>query len=296
MLEAGVASVLYVGLVLLVGSGTFARFVAPELAHGPMRRRLRTAAWIGAGVIVLVSVAGVVLALYGVLGFLDPYLLREYALVSFHGRATAARLGLVVVLLVWPSLARQRWDSVGYAVVAVAVLWTVSALSHGAAMGGAGPLAADLVHLVAVMAWLGAVGGVASLPQAAMTGATFTRVMERVSTVGLAAVIALVGTGIYASVLHVREPQLLTATAYGWTLLAKVAVVAIVLGLAARARWRWLPALRRGDADVRLRQTVRREAMLLALVLVLTGILTTRPVPHAAVAAVVAPVTTAERP
>ncbi len=280
MLEAGVAGALYLGLVLLMGGGLFLRFVAPELARGTVLIKLRTAMWAGAGIVVLVSVADVVLALYGVLGFLEPDILREYALASFHGQVTAVRIGLLIVLLAWPSGAGRRWHDVVWAGVAVTALWTFSALSHGAAMGGAGPLAVDLVHLMAVMAWVGAVGGAASLPHALMAGATFTRVMERVSTVALGAVTVLVATGVYASTLHVREPLHLTTTSYGWALVAKVAVIVVILGLAARARWSWLPALRRGEGDPRLLRTMRAETALLALVLVLTGVLTTRPLPH----------------
>ena len=60
----------------------------------------------------------------------------------------------------------------------------------------------------------------------------------------------------------------------------KLALVGTILAVAALNRWWLLPALKRGETR-RLGRTMKLEALLLIAVFAATGLLTTRPLPHA---------------
>jgi putative copper resistance protein D len=65
-------------------------------------------------------------------------------------------------------------------------------------------------------------------------------------------------------------------SAYGQALLTKILLVAGLLGLAARNRFRIVPALRAGDltAALRLRRSIDLEVMLALAILVVSSLLT----------------------
>jgi copper transport protein len=69
------------------------------------------------------------------------------------------------------------------------------------------------------------------------------RMVVRTSSVALWSVLALGLAGGAMSWVLVRSPRALTSTGYGWTLLAKVAIVVLVLGVALYNRQRLVPAV-----------------------------------------------------
>jgi len=68
----------------------------------------------------------------------------------------------------------------------------------------------------------------------------------------------------------------LLSTAYGWTLLAKLGVVAGLMVLAALNKWRFVPALASGDPTTasHLRRSIQIEALAVLLILLATATLT----------------------
>ncbi len=95
----------------------------------------------------------------------------------------------------------------------------------------------------------------------------------------------LFATGIYASLLHIERPDVLTATLYGRTLIVKLALVGVILGIAALNRWHFLPKLSAhgygtGALPHRFGRVLLLEAALLLTIFAVTGLLTTSPLPH----------------
>ncbi len=290
MALAAVDAAALLGLLLLVGGPVFDRLV---LAGDPMRTRvlpersLRVGVLVGAVLLLAASAADVALTIQQVLGRVDAALLLDYLPATRHGRATLARLALVplVAALAWnrpvgAMLRRGRLVVAGLAIpMAASFAWT----SHAAAMGGTAPLLIDLLHLGAAVVWGGSLGYLASSPAwGARDAATAVRgPLRRLSRVGLASVGLLAVTGAASALTHLQDPARFAVSAYGVTLYVKLALVAVIVAVAAGHRRVLLPALEATGATTRLRRAVRFEAAVLVAVLVATGVLTTRAVPHA---------------
>ena len=284
-MDAAVKGLLFLGVVLLVGAGVFARFVGPELAkRGGTRRFLFLGTLLGAGLVVGGSVLNVVITLVNVLGGFDPDFFWKYVQTTNHGRATLVRLVLVGVLLglTWTTRLPRGLSHAVFLVTSLGLLLSFSFVSHNAAMGGTLPLLADLGHFVGACAWAGAVLYTAFIPRwhAATGRGELTAAVARVSSLGLTSVALLFATGIYASLLHIGQPSALVETVYGRVLAVKVALVLVVLAIAAANRWYFLPALRNNLPSRGFVRALRLEALLLIAVLGATGILTTSPMPH----------------
>jgi putative copper export protein len=135
----------------------------------------------------------------------------------------------------------------------------------------------DVVHLLA-----GAVWPVGLVPLAiflaptksrvAALGAADCAVVQRFSQASFAAVLVLVATGVANSWLMLSSWGALVTSAYGRLLVAKVLVVAVMIGLGAINRYRFLPALHVGAAP-RLARTVAAESVLAVVVLLIVGLM-----------------------
>jgi putative copper resistance protein D len=105
---------------------------------------------------------------------------------------------------------------------------------------------ADAVHLLAAGWWIG--GLLALALSARMLGPRAASVLGRFSRVGYVAVAALVLSGLFKSAILVAPLGRLTTTAYGWTLLLKLAVFAGMGALALSNRFWIAPRLAQGGA------------------------------------------------
>ncbi len=160
-------------------------------------------------------------------------------------RVAAAALALIALAV------RRRWAIVTGlgAVVCASFAW----MGHGAATEGpAGSvhLVSDIIHALAAAVWVGAlVGFIGLLLSARETDraglATLHRALERFSGVGTAAVAAIVASGLVNGLFLVGLERLagLWTTPYGGLLLAKLALFAAMLALAAKNRFTLAPAL-----------------------------------------------------
>ncbi|KOG58197.1 membrane protein [Streptomyces virginiae] len=121
--------------------------------------------------------------------------------------------------------------AMGGAVVAggIAATWALSEhASTGIQSGIAMP--ADILHLMAVATWL---GGLAALLVALHKVPGIERAaVRRFSTVAFVSVLVLAVTGVYQSWRQLGSWSALTGTDYGQLLLLKVALVAVLLGIA----------------------------------------------------------------
>jgi putative copper resistance protein D len=166
----------------------------------------------------------------------------------------ALGLRFVVTLLLLPSIARlgksRVFDGVA-AIIAVAGGAAIAWQGHaGDELGrnATAHLTADAAHLIAAGLWLGAL-----LPlMLALRGITETstqyRVASRFSTLGVVCVAVLLLSGIVNTYYLVGSMQGLIGTAYGQTLLLKLALVAAMLAVAAVNRWHLMPRLAARDS------------------------------------------------
>ncbi|MGR3542240.1 MAG: CopD family protein [Hasllibacter sp.] len=145
----------------------------------------------------------------------------------------------------------------------------------GHALGDPRALLAALLalHLLAVAFWIGAL-----IPlRRAAADRNGAALLHRFGTLAAAAVGGLVLAGLGLAWLLSGSLAALVGTAYGWGLLAKVGVVAGLLGLAALNKWRLVPALAAGRAGAAaaLRRSIALEGAAVAAILLITAAVTT---------------------
>jgi copper transport protein len=260
---------LFAGLLAAAGAGVFRLAVWPrELPE----RELSLLVFAGC---VLAAAGAAGLAARGASG--TRFDLVEWILagVATGGAALALRWGraaaLVVLALVpLPALA-------GHALDASQPWWSAPA---------------DTVHLLGASVWIGGLLALAvALPRAARAlepmarGRVFAAATGRFSTLALASVVVLGGTGLARALRELSAVSQLWSTSYGRTLLVKTGLLACLVLLGARNRYRLVPRLRaatgRNPAGLRafagLRRSVVVELCLLAAVVGAVALLTELP-------------------
>lgn len=173
------------------------------------------------------------------------------------------------------------------AVAAAAAAWA----GHAAAVQSTAPLPAlvDALHLLTAGVWLGALIPLAALLRSASVEAGADArpyavlAIRRFSSVALVAMLLVVATGLGNAWFEIGTVPGLLGTRYGWLLLAKVALLVPVLGLARVNRQMLLPALSGEAATVgrpamaRLGRFLGWEAGLALLILAVTSALSLTP-------------------
>jgi copper transport protein len=295
---------------------------APAAALPPARVSTTTSGWVVAGRFVAwLGVLGVAGALGGPLLFgrgraaspglqtvaLGAVVLGETLLFAAQARPVGwlalwptavgvvwtAKLGLALAVgaLV---LARRRGPALA---VALAIPVVGAWLSHSAAAPALAGLAigAHAGHVVGVTLWVGGLAYFATLfwaaGRAAVPALPLVRAIPVFSLAATTGVALLAVTGLYLSRVHVGGVADLVETPYGRLLLAKLVVVALMLGLGAYHQIVVRPRLLGGGdgrpaGDVRatrgFRSAVRLEAALGVVVLLLAATLGTTSPPHRA--------------
>lgn len=240
----------------------FAHRLEPELADRLRRWTLATALLgIGLSVLALFVQAGV---LTGGESLLDRDT-WDAMMVSRIGDAfyiRVAGLGLVA-LLATPWRVASAITAMGALMVAA----SYAAMGHSTLYRPRQELSALVtLHLLAVAFWVG------SLPPLAWAagqgGPRAADLIARWSQIAMGAVAVVLGAGLVAAWFLVGRWHLLAASWYGWAIVAKVALVLVLLGFAAWHRLRLTPALAAGEqgAGDRLRRSIWAEAAVAALV------------------------------
>jgi copper transport protein len=279
-----VASLL--GLLVAAGLALFTALVLPRSWAGTdVRRRLRRLLTVAAGVgaagavlqVPIASVYGQGLELGDLLAAFDPGLVTN-ELVS----AALVLVGLAVAVRSSSDAAPDR--TTGWLLVAGAGLALAgpSLVGHTRAFAPSPLLvAADVLHVVAGAVWLGGlVGLVLSLRALAGREVLAAQALARFSTIAGGALLAVAVAGTFLGWRILGSWGGLVGTAYGWLLLGKVAIALVVAGLGGWNRWRTLPAVEaaagfgdRERAAAAVTRTVRVEAVLLVVLLGVTGVL-----------------------
>lgn len=170
---------------------------------------------------------------------------------TLFGQAWTVRLILSVVLaglLMWPA---ARWLQVAIAAAFAALIAFSGHASATPGLAGNIHLAADMGHLVAAAAWLGALPALALLLSVAhrRKDATWDAIAiaatARFSWIGIACVATLLASGIVASAILLSSPRDLIATSYGRLLSVKIGLFLTMVAFAAVNRFRLTPRLPR---------------------------------------------------
>jgi copper resistance protein D len=262
--------------LLMFGETLFALAIAPKSPEAAKAwdippRALRILAWSLAGSVAaaLVWLAAEAVAMSGLP--IEQALGRDtMSLVLGHtnfGRIWLLRLALAIAFAIVlfalrgsPLGGRARLVSMA-AVVAAGYLCTLAWSGHaGAGSQRSIQLPSDMLHLLAAGAWLGSLPALVRLLGSAPRLDDATQAVRRFSTLGLAAVSALVVSGVINAWFLVGSIPALFDTVYGRLLLAKLVLFAIMVSLAAVNRLRLTPRLAlQDDGALRL---LRRNAML----------------------------------
>ncbi len=144
---------------------------------------------------------------------------------------------------------------------------------------------ANVIHVVAMAAWLGGIAVLVFALRAATAGVApeqrtplLGTVVGRFSTLAGPALAALILTGVVQSLIEVGSWGALLDTPFGRSVLIKIAVAIVIVALGAYNRQKLVPALKRltgspGQTGVLLRRILVAELVLGAIALGVTGAL-----------------------
>lgn len=276
----------YAGLLLAVGVALFVVLLLPaSVRPGALHRRLRRVA----GSASLLAVVAWLVAL--------PFIALDQQGLGLGDLAGGAA---------WSGVPGWGWVSLGVLVAGLALLRRGLAeptTQRGGALTGVGAAAAvvspaltghsraydpqwavvvtDVVHVLAGSVWLGGLVGLAvTLPAIAGARRDAALVLTRWSVAAAAVLVVLLGTGSLLAWRILGSWDALLDTTYGRLLLAKVALVATAVAIAAWNRLRFLPRARDDSGHERNRASAQRlsrvvsvEAAVLVAVLGVTGFL-----------------------
>ncbi|RFA27937.1 hypothetical protein CAI21_13510 [Alkalilimnicola ehrlichii] len=209
----------------------------------------------------------------GIDGMFDPFLLEMLAFSPVGVGVLLRVLGFALIVLVIWRHPLGAWVSGTGALLVIASLTVTGHAGVYDALIGRSLIA---IHLVGAAYWLGALWPLLLIVRAgehARAGA----ILERFGVIAMFLVGALVLAGVVLSVLLLGSLAALWQTAYGITLMIKLALVAVLLLLAALNRFRLVPGLIAGDGQAAgaLRGAIALEIVLALLILLTTAILTT---------------------
>jgi putative copper resistance protein D len=164
------------------------------------------------------------------------------------GHLWVARLILMVAILLVQATAKPaRGRDVALLVLAAATAASLVGVGHGmAGSGSLGPvhMAADMVHLLCAMTWIGGlfflgllvwrtVGARAAAPTGRKSALDDLRqALRRFSRLGYGAVALLVASGCVNALILVPDPGKLIGTDYGRVLLVKIALALLMVAVA----------------------------------------------------------------
>lgn len=300
-LYAAVRWLTFLGVLGVVGAAVFRLGVLPlvRCRDAALHRALlpagERAARVGLAFAALAGVAAVLrllaqaYALHGAAGVLDAGLVGGLLSRTLWGWGWLLQAAGVVAALAGFVLAARgrRGGWVLAAAGAVALAFSPALSGHaGAADPAALAVLADGVHVLGAGGWLGSLLAVvaAGVPAALRAqegerGRTLAALVNAFSPTALLFAGVVVLTGVVSAWLHLGALADLWETAYGRTLLLKLAVLPVVFGTGAYNWLRVRPALGRGEAAGKLRRSAAVELAAGVVVLAVTAALVATPPP-----------------
>jgi copper transport protein len=235
----------YAGLALAVGIPVLLIVCWPGGWSSVRLRRLAEGGAIAAAVGALGSFAvqGPYAAGAGLGSVFDVSLLDTTASTSY-GVVLMIRtlLALYLVAALAPAWRRGEpptsWMLPASGVAALGLVVTTAAVGHPVAGPWPGlELPIAVIHVAAMTVWLGGLAGlVLGVLRPGIAADELAVAMPRFSRMAFGSVVALVVTGIVQAVREVGTPAALVSTTYGWLLVTKLLVVAVILAAAGVSR------------------------------------------------------------
>ena len=173
---------------------------------------------------------------------------------------TLVILRLLLLGAISLALAIQRpWAPLAATALTILAIGLQAGHLHGLSMyrGPSALLASEVLHVLAAAAWLGGLPGLLLVVRAAPP-ALAARATRRFSPVGAVCVLALAATAAWQSWTLLGGVPGALGTAYGWVCLSKALLFAVLLGFAARNRFRLVPRLS-GPAPLQAQRALARS-------------------------------------
>ncbi|MEV8600339.1 copper resistance protein CopC [Streptomyces griseoviridis] len=243
----------YAGFIVLVGGATFVLACWQRGSGARPVQRLVVSGWLSLTVatLLLLLLRGSYTSSGKVSDVFDLTLLGQ-VLQTKTGAALVSRLLLLAAAALFVAVLFGAYDkredqekrdltfglAIGGAVVSAGLAATWAMAEHASTGLQAGiAMPVDVIHLLAVAAWL---GGLCALLVALYRSDTpiEASAVHRFSRLAFGSVVALVATGVYQSWRQLGSWSAFTDTRYGQLLLAKIALVAVLVGIAFFSR-RW---------------------------------------------------------
>lgn len=200
------------------------------------------------------------------------------ALGTSVGRIELWRTGLALLALWAWWIARRIRVAIVFSAAALAVS---GATGHSAAMQPLLSVPAKSIHLLASGVWVGGLLCLVVRP-ANDTLSAFADDAMRVSTAALVAVIAIALSGVVQTLTFLPSVADVFTSPYGWLALAKTAGLLALVAFGAYHRQRVMPGVSGAHPaphTVVLRTSVRRELVIMSIVILLGGLLAYVPPP-----------------
>jgi copper transport protein len=293
----------FTALLIVVGAVVFRGFVLSRLSRMrppdssliPVIVRRRAAAlglWAAAalGVLALLRLYVQSYAMHGASDALDARLIGTMLVRTMWGWGWL--LQVIGVVLAVSGFAIARWGRRrGWALAAVGVIalaFTPALSGHAAASTDwkTAAILADAVHVMSAGGWLGSllfvigvgIPAVLRLSEDAR-GPAVADVVNAFSPTALVFAGVTAATGVFTAWLHLGSVAALWQTAYGRTLLVKLAVLSVVIGIGAYNWLRVRPALGDVHGIRRIRRSATGELAVGVIVLAVTAVLVATPPP-----------------
>jgi len=283
----------FFGLLVLIGATTFRMLVLPRSVeiNTEIRARMeRRAAILGLAASVLVILSALARIhleseMMSAMPGMQTMGMMDMAMHTRWGFALRLELAAALVALVSFGLAVRRLRGAWLvATISAIVLAVTPALAGHAA---ASPrftslmIASDFLHVLGASSWLGSLFAVliVGIPVSfALNGAerwsSVASLVNSFSPLALASASVVVVSGLIASWVHLEHLSALWRTAYGQTLLIKLALVATTLMVGAYNFRKVQPQLVSEEGTARLRRSASVELLVGFLIIVVTGFLT----------------------
>ncbi|MEI8238514.1 MAG: copper resistance protein CopC [Actinomycetota bacterium] len=250
------------GVVLLAGVGLWSLQGRPDLSSNSRFARLRWPGWaaftVGAALCLSMYAAEVHSGRLS-----DAFSGQAWndAIHTDTGRMLLIRLamalGFVVVLLQWEARQQNWWRALSIT-TSIVTIASFSASGHANALQPRVVwIAIDMLHLIAIVVWVGGLIALAMTPRAWLAEPEAVRPVHRFSFAAAICVPVIVGTGLLQTWKLAGTLDDVTATTWGRLLLSKVVLVVAMVAIGGVSRWLLLNA-----GTVGIRRTVVAEAII----------------------------------
>lgn len=276
----------FVGSFFIIGASAFYfLLLRPSFGHNSdaMRVASRSAARIG--------IVGALLRLLSIAMSVSSTMTEKHLpLADVLTRSTSTIVGEIVTLvalIAFAAAASASRDAIAIWVLAALATLAIAFRGIFSPRFEIGDLV-NPVHVFAASMWIGTlfvmvVAGIATAMSGAFAtsdrGPAVATLVNRFSTLALLSVGLLVLSGVTTAWLHLGTVSALWTSVYGKTLLLKLSLVAVVVGLGAYNNKRLRPSLGTEDAARRMNRSATYEIGVAAIVLIVTAVLVNLPAP-----------------